>query len=170
LAAVLFPLCYIVFGFKWMTLIAMAVTFILLAISLIDLATTEIPNGLTIALIPLAIAAIWLAPDVTLVARIIGFFAISLPMFILALCISGAFGGGDIKLMAVCGFLLGWQNVLLAFFIALVFGGGYAIMQMAVKKRKGQMVFGPALAAGVYIALLFGENVVGWYLNFFVSF
>ncbi|MCL2350067.1 MAG: prepilin peptidase [Defluviitaleaceae bacterium] len=169
LCAALFGAAYGVFGFSLMTVLAISVAGIMLAISLIDINTTEIPDGLTIALIPFAVAAIWLMPDVGIWARVIGFFAISLPMLLLALFIGGAFGGGDIKLMAVCGFLLGWQGVLLAFFVAVVLGGGWAIWLLLTKRRKkGEaMVFGPALCVGVYASLLFGGDIINWYLGFF---
>lgn len=55
----------------------------------------------------LAIANIWLVPEHGLIDRLIGALIISVPMLLLALAIPGAFGGGDIKLMAVSGAFLG---------------------------------------------------------------
>ena len=142
---------------------------LLTAVSLIDLETSTIPNPLIIALAPPAIAAIWLIPEVTPLSHIIGLFAIALPMLLLTLLIKGAFGGGDIKLMAVCGFLLGWQQTLLAFFIALLIGGTIAAFLLITKQRKrGQhMVFGPALCIGITTSLFFGSNLINWYLSLF---
>lgn len=164
--AISFLLCFLVLGFTGMTVVSVLTTGILITISLIDLNTTTIPNWLVIALIPLSLSTIWLQPDIYLWSRILGFFAISLPMLLATLALSGAFGGGDIKLMAVCGFLLGWQNILVAFFIASIIGGGFAMYLMVTgKKKRGEhMVFGPALAVGVFVALLFGAEVLGWYL------
>jgi len=87
----------------------------------------------------------------------------------LTLAIPGAFGGGDIKLMAVCGFILGWQLALLAFFIALLIGGSIAVFLLASGKRKrGQhMVFGPAICAGTVTALFFGKEILDWYLQMY---
>ena len=167
ISAFIFALCYIKFGFTWMTIVSILIASVLLAISLVDLNTTEIPNTLTAALIPLTLATIWLQPDIYLTSRIIGFFAISLPMLLLALAIKGAFGGGDIKLMAVCGFLLGWQSIILAFFVATILGSAWAIYLLAkgMRKRNEHMVFGPALATGTFISMLFGREIVGWYLG-----
>ena len=149
--------------------ICFVVMLILLAIAVIDLKTREIPDKLIIALIPFAIAAIWAQPEISLLSRLIGFFAVSLPMLLLALAIKGAFGGGDIKLMAVCGFLLGWQNTVFAFFIALLLGGGFAmyLILSGKRSRKDQMVFGPALCIGIVFALLFGEKIIAWYMALF---
>jgi len=163
-------LCYVRFGFTWMTPFAVCVVFILLAIALHDLSSKEIPNGLVIALIPFALLSFFLQGEIELLARGIGFVSVSLPMLLLALVVSDAFGGGDIKLMAVCGFMLGWINTLLAFFIAVLLGGGFAIYLIVSRQRKrnGPMVFGPALCVGVTVALLFGTDIVNWYLRFFL--
>jgi leader peptidase (prepilin peptidase)/N-methyltransferase len=157
------------FGVSFGTVLAFGVTMILLAVALIDFATSEIPDSLIIALVPFAICAVWVFTDVPILARTIGFFTVSLPMLVLALAIKGAFGGGDIKLMAVCGFLLGWKSTLAAFFIALLLGGSWAIyMMLSGKRKRGEhMVFSPALCTGVAAALFFGEVAVDWYLRVF---
>ena len=165
-------LVFIVFRLSLMTPLAFCVVAILLAVTLFDLSTTEIPNGLIIALIPFAIAAIWIQPEATfldtLINRGIGFVAVSVPMFILAFLIGG-FGGGDVKLMAVCGLLLGWEGILLAFFIGVVIGGFTAIAKLLLKKAKkgDQMVFGPHLCLGITAALLYGEEIISLYLSLF---
>ena len=161
--------CLWVFGLTLPALMVFAVIMILLAIALIDLNTTEIPDSLIIALTPLAVASIWLLPGVTFLSHAIGLAAVALPMLLLTLAIPGAFGGGDIKLMAVCGFILGWQLTLLAFFIALLIGGSIAVFLLASGKRKrGQhMVFGPAICAGTVTALFFGKEILDWYLQMY---
>jgi len=167
--AVTAPLSLLVFGPSFTALIVYTAVMILLAVALIDLNTSTIPNPLIIALIPPAIGAIWFLPGVTIISHIIGFFTVALPMLLLTLLIKGAFGGGDIKLMAVCGFLLGWELTLLAFFIALLVGGGAATFLLLTKQRKRgeQMVFGPSLCMGIATALFFGSNLINWYLSLF---
>ena len=162
--------CLWFFGLSFLALMVFAVTMILLAIALIDLNITEIPDSLIIALAPLAVASVWLLPDVTLLSHAIGLAAVALPMLLLTLAIPGAFGGGDIKLMTVCGFLLGWQLTLLAFFIALLIGGSIAVFLLASGKRKrGQhMVFGPAICAGTVTALFYGKEIITFYLSLYM--
>lgn len=162
-------LCIYIFSLTLMALMVYITIMVLLAVSVIDLGTREIPNPLVIALVPPAIASIWLMPDVTLLSHAIGFLSIALPMLLLSLIIKGAFGGGDIKLMAVCGFLLGWQLTLLAFFIALLTGGSVAAFLLITKrrKRKHHMVFGPALCVGITTSLFWGANLINWYLSLF---
>ena len=141
----------------------------LLTITMIDFDVQEIPDSLVIAIIPLAIASIFIFSEISILSRIIGFFCISLPMFILINIIEDAFGGGDIKLIAVCGFLLGWQNTLLGMFIAIMLGGLSAVLLLAMKKteRKSHIPFGPCICMGVFTALLFGDGIIGAYLGFF---
>ena len=161
---------FIRFGLSFMTPLSIGVIYILLAITLIDQSTMEIPNGLIIALVPLAAAAFFVQTEITITERLIGIFVLSLPMFILAFAIGGAFGGGDIKLMAACGFLLGWQGTVLAFFLGVVTAGAVAISMIFRKKvKKGaQMPFGPHLCFGITASLLFGQELISWYMGFFV--
>ena len=162
-------LVFVRFGLSLMTPLAVGVVFILLAITLIDQSTMEIPNGLIIALAPLAIAAFFIQDEITLIERLIGIIALAVPMFILAFIIGGAFGGGDIKLMAVCGFLLGWQGTILAFFLGVVTAGTVALRLIFRRKvKKGaHMPFGPHLCFGIATSLLFGQDIITWYLGFF---
>jgi len=55
--------------------------------------------------------------------------------------------------------------VLLAFFVAVFLGGSYALWMMIAFKRRGQMVFGPALCLGVFASLLYGDAVLEWYFE-----
>jgi len=158
------------FGLEPVTFLVYAVTMVLLAVALIDFDTSEIPDSLIIILIPLALLSIWLFPNVTLLSHAIGLVSIALPMLLLSLAIPGAFGGGDIKLMAVCGFLLGWQLSLIAFFIALLIGGSIAcyLMLSGKRKRGEHMVFGPALCIGIAVSIYFGKDILDLYLSMFV--
>lgn len=79
--------------------------------------------------------AVFAFPDVTLTERLIGFFSVSLPLFAITLAVPGAFGGGDIKLMAVIGFFLGWKMSLTAFMLAVFSGGIYGIGLLLSKKK-----------------------------------
>ena len=140
---------------------------LLLIIAQIDQQTMEIPNGLVIACIVPAAMAVFAFPDVTLTERLIGFFSVSLPLFAITLAVPGAFGGGDIKLMAVIGFFLGWKMSLTAFMLAVFSGGIYGIGLLLSKKKgaKEHFAFGPFLCAGTALTLFVGEGLLSWYLS-----
>ena len=151
----------------WAALLALAVCGILLSVSLIDAETQTIPDRLNLALAVCGAVSVLLSPADWL-PHIIGALCVSVPMFLLCLVIDGAFGGGDIKLMAAAGLFLGWQHTLLAMFFGIVFGGMYGIYLLAAKKagKKDHFAFGPFLCAGIVIAMLFGGPVLEWYCAF----
>ena len=115
----------------------------------------------------LGVAALWLFPEHGMVDRLIGAVIISVPMLLLALIIPGAFGGGDIKLMAASGFFLGTGPVVCAMFFGLLTGGGYGAAMLLGKKleKKDHFAFGPFLAFGLALAVFFGDQIVNWYLS-----
>lgn len=166
---IFYVLLLIRFGISWDLLFYMILISILLCIVLIDYDCMIIPNKLVIALIIPAVISMIIYPEITIVSRMIGFFVVSVPMYVLACVIDGAFGGGDIKLMAVAGFILGWQNTLVAMFIGIMLGGIYAIIALSCKKIgfKQHFAFGPALCVAIYIAANYGNDIITWYLQFF---
>ena len=169
LTGILFLLVFFRFDFTMQAVTICIAAAMLLTISLIDLDTMTIPNGLVIAMIVPAVLSVFFGDGTGLLSRAIGFFVLSLPMFLLNFLIDDCFGGGDIKLMAVCGFMLGWQNTLLAGFIGLLTGGIAAVaLLLAKKKEKKQHIpFGPFLAFGIFIAMMWGQTIIGGYLSFF---
>ncbi|PKM60228.1 MAG: prepilin peptidase [Firmicutes bacterium HGW-Firmicutes-4] len=160
-------LIFAVYGFSFQWLVVFSAGAILIGITMIDFDTMTIPNGLVIALMAPALLSFFFFPQLGILSRVIGIFVISLPMLILVLFIPDAFGGGDIKLMAVAGFMLGWGNTLLAAFIGLLLGGAVAVVLLAKKTPDKHMAFGPYLCIGIMTALLFGDIIIQWYLNLF---
>lgn len=75
-------------------------------------------------------------------------------------------GGGDAKFGFALGLMLGFPAVIVALFAAFLLGSIVAMGLMAAgKKKMGDKVpFGTFLALGAFIALLWGEQVVAWYL------
>ena len=140
---------------------------LLLWLSVIDAKTQEIPPVFPISILVLGVLAIWTMPEVSILDRILGFFTISLPMYLIVLAVPGGFGGGDIKLMAAAGFFLGWKTILVSFFIALLLGGGYGIILLVTKKkgRKDHFAFGPFLCIGMVLGYYFGNALISWYLG-----
>ena len=70
-----------------------------------------------------------------------------------------ALGGGDVKLMAMFGALLGWKLVVLTFFMAPVFGSGIAIV-MKYKYKKDVIPYGPFLSIAAIVSLLYGNKIL----------
>lgn len=141
---------------------------ILLMISLTDRETQIIYDRFHILILLLGILAVGSFPEHGLSDRLLGFFIIALPMLILAFFIPGAFGGGDIKLMAASGWLLGTRAIVCAMFFGLMAGGFYGFWMLKAGKlgRKDRFALGPFLAFGLTLAVFWGDLIVQWYLGF----
>lgn len=157
------------YGFDWNTILVFIFAMGLLAITLIDFDTMEIPNGLIIFCVICVIINILINPEINMLQSIIGFFIVSVPMLLINFIVSDSFGGGDIKLMAVCGFMLGWQNILLSMFIGILLAGCYASVLIITKRidKKAHIAFGPYLCIGIFISLMYGEMIIQAYLSLF---
>ncbi len=165
----LFVHTVLVFDFKLHTLAVLLFISLLVCVTMTDFDTMEIPNGYIIALIIPAVASIFTDPDVKILSRVIGFFALSVPIFLLCLIIPGAFGGGDIKLLAAIGFFLGWKLLLCGMFIALIIGSvaGLCLKYAKKIKKKEHIPFGPYICIGMYISMFYGEKLIGAYLSLY---
>ena len=172
LNGLLWLVCVLVFGITPFLPVALTVSTALLALSLIDWDTREIPDGFQLALLGLGL--VWngyaqIAGKGLLAENLIGFFAASLPLLLIAFLTKGGMGGGDIKLMAVCGLLLGWQRILLALALGSILGSLIMVPRHLLQKRerREEIPFGPFLSAGVYLSMCFGGAIIAWYLSFF---
>lgn len=76
-------------------------------------------------------------------------------------------GGGDIRLGAVMGLMLGWKLGLVALFLAYMMGAVVAIILVTTKKKKfgSQIPFGTFLSLATVITLLYGQKILAWYLE-----
>lgn len=78
-------------------------------------------------------------------------------------------GFGDVKLAVLMGFLLGFPNILVALFLAFFFGAIIGIILMLLQRKglKSEIPFGPFLILGTFIAMLWGGEIINWYLTLF---
>ena len=167
-----FALLYLFPDLRAMIVFYAALYAALVTLSFIDFEHKIIPDGIVIFLLAAGVlynaASFALNQDLfALIPPVAGFFAASVPMYILALIYKGGMGGGDIKLMAVCGLFLGWSKILLALFIAAAVACIFVLIGSLFKIRKQErsVVFGPFLSVGIMAALIYGDSLIGWYLK-----
>jgi len=89
--------------------------------------------------------------------------------YIIAVMSPNGMGGGDIKLMALCGAFTGWVNVILIMLIASLSGatvGGAALIATG-SGRKTRIPFGPFISFGSIVSILYGKDIVRWYMQTF---
>ncbi|MFB6467980.1 prepilin peptidase [Cytobacillus sp. Hz8] len=88
-------------------------------------------------------------------------------LLLIAVISKGGMGGGDIKLFALIGFVVGTKILLLAFFLSTVFGAVLGLVGMLFKiVKKGKPIpFGPFIVMGTLTAYYFHFEIVHAYLN-----
>ena len=157
---------FFVKGFSLEALLLSLMTTALLALSVIDWRTFEINNGFHYFFI--ALAAIQIISDYkNFLSYLIGFFAVSIPLLLIYVISKGtAIGGGDVKLMAACGLLLGWKNIALALMFGCVLGAAIHVFRMKFFNAGRKLAMGPYLSMGIFIASLWGTQLLTWYLTF----
>lgn len=74
-------------------------------------------------------------------------------------------GGGDIRLGAVMGAMLGWQYTLVALFLAYMVGSIFGIVLILSRQKKwgSHIPLGTFLAAATFAAFFFSERMIDWY-------
>lgn len=86
----------------------------------------------------------------------------------IAVVSKGGMGGGDIKLFAVIGFVLGMKMVLLSLLFACFYGALLGIIGLltGILKKKTLIPFGPYIVFGTLTAYFWGDSLLYWYVTF----
>ena len=163
---------YLRFGLTIETLIYYVFIAALLVVTFIDLDHRIIPDVITLPGIPICFAASFALPDITYKDALLGILIGGGSLFLVAwvytlLTKKEGMGGGDIKLLAMMGAIVGWKGVLFTIFIASLVGtlAGFAVMLQSRKGMKLAVPFGPFLSIGSITYIFFGTELVTWYLN-----
>lgn len=154
-------------GMQWTSVIYCLLGSALLVLAVIDWRTYEIPLGINVVILMLGLIHMWL-DNQNWLTYVIGLFTISLPLVIIFWFSGGrAIGGGDVKLMAAAGLLLGWQKIILAFLIGCIAGAVIHLIRMKVSHAEHMLAMGPYLACGIMLSALWGDAWIRLYLSYF---
>lgn len=169
LTGVLFATAPLVVGWTPELIIALTMISLFIIIFVSDIAYMIIPDKVL-----LVFAGIFLLERIfipltpwwdSLAGGAIGFVL----LLLIALVSKGGMGGGDIKLFALIGFVVGTKTLFLSFFFSTLLGAVLGLLGMAfgiVKKGK-PIPFGPFIAFGTLIAYYYGDTLISLYLNLF---
>lgn len=157
---------YVLLFYKFPMLKALEYSFLfslLLSISLIDFKTQLIDDRMiifgaaVILIFELINKGFTKALLNNLYGALIGAAVIGLIVFI-----TRGMGEGDIEIFALCGFVLGFKYTLLSLWLSFILGGVIAVtlLLLKIKKRKDPIAFGPYIALGSFIALLYGDSLI----------
>lgn len=167
--AIIYLLTYSAYGLSLTSLFFAVSASALVIAAFIDYDTMEIPNGIVIFIFIIGCFAMIFSRNIPFYERIIGLFAVSVPLFIAALVSKGGMGGGDIKLAAAAGLLLGYKNALLSLLLASVLGSVFGLLMIKFKNKslKTAIPFGPFLSAAFIFSSLYGTGLINAYLSLF---
>ena len=162
---VLYVLIAVINGLNVDSLLYCLLISALITLSVIDWRTYEIPIGINIFILALGLISIAIHYNDWL-NHVIGFLAVSVFIYIIILATKGrGMGGGDMKLMAAAGLLLGWKEIILAFILGCILGSIIHVIRMKVSKAEHTLAFGPYLSLGILITVLIGQPILNWYLG-----
>jgi leader peptidase (prepilin peptidase)/N-methyltransferase len=167
------------FGFVWYTAAALLLTWVLIALSGIDIDHQLLPDNMTLPLVWLGLllslasgnASIGLPvdPRSSIIGAAAGYLSLwSVYQAFRLLTGKEGMGYGDFKLFAALGAWLGWQMLLPIILMAALAGAVIGILMIAVRGRDRNIPipFGPYLAAAGWIALMWGNELIASYLRF----
>lgn len=168
------------FGFGWEAAAAIGMTWMLVAISVIDIDHQYIYDNMVLPLVWAGLALslfhplegaekLFIEPKTAIAGAIAGYLSLW-SVYHLFRIVTGkeGMGYGDFKLLAALGAWLGWQMLPLIILLSAVVGAVTGIMMIVVKRheRSVPIPFGPYLAAAGWIAMLWGSEIVAWYLDY----
>lgn len=165
---VLYVIIFQVNGWNAVSILYCLMTSALVVLSVIDFRTFEIPFGINVTIAVLGVGRILM--DLSHWQNyVIGFFAVSAVLELLLIASGGrAIGGGDVKLMAAAGLVVGWKLILLAFLLGCIFGSIIHLIRMKVSNAEHVLAMGPYLSMGIFVAMLWGEAFLTYYFGLFI--
>ncbi len=161
------------FGVTIQTIAALIFTWVLIALTLIDLKKQLLPDSITIPLlwsgIILSLFNVFTDLNASVIGAIAGYMLLwSVYQLFKLLTKKEGMGFGDFKLLAALGAWAGYSYLPQIILISSVVGSIIGISMLVIGKTKQQqpIPFGPYLAIAGWIALLWGETINTTYLSF----
>jgi leader peptidase (prepilin peptidase)/N-methyltransferase len=173
LTAVLSVIVVAHFGATIQSVTAIVFTWSLVALSAIDFKTTLLPDDITLPLLWLGLLTNTFTVFTDLQSAVIGATAgylILWSVYQAFKLITGkeGMGYGDFKLLAAMGAWLGWQQLPLIVLLSSLLGAvvGIGLIIVRGRDRNIPIPFGPYLAGAGWIAMLWGEQIMHYYLQY----
>ncbi|MFT5881237.1 MAG: leader peptidase (prepilin peptidase)/N-methyltransferase [Moritella sp.] len=154
---------------------ALILTWCLIALTFIDIDKMLLPDQITLPLLWLGLLInvnyAWVSPTDAIIGAVVGYLSLwSVYWGFKLLTGKEGMGYGDFKLLAAFGAWFGWQSILAIVLLSSFAGAIIGISQIALKKQaKGNPIpFGPYLAIAGWMYLIYGDQLVNFYLTNFV--
>jgi len=161
--------CYGVFQPMIYSLLICLFLMILYVIGVIDYRTMYINDSMLLFCLLIVILCIPFS-NLSVIERLLGVLGASLPLYLINLIIKDSFGGGDIKFLAVTGFMLGLKNIIVVLILAIILAGIYAGSMMLMRQKNGNdyIAFGPFLCIAIVMIIFYEETIFKFLLYFYL--
>ncbi len=160
------------FGFSPAAICAVALSWALISLAMIDFDTQLLPDSITLPMLWAGIVVNYFNVFVTLEEAVLGavFGYVSLWVVFWGFKFAtgkDGMGYGDFKLLALLGAWLGWQILPIVIIVSSIVGAcvGIGLMLFLSHDKSKPIPFGPYLAIAGWIALLWGDEITAQYLN-----
>lgn len=174
---IMWGLTYMKFGFSTEFFVYVIFISVLIVITFIDLDHQIIPDVISLPGIPLFFIAAMFLPSPSLTDSLInstgGILAGGGSLLFIAwsyelITKNEGMGGGDIKLLAMIGALIGPKGVLFTIFASSAIGTVIGLCVMIITRNNMRLAipFGPFLSAGATIYIFFGPRIIQWYVHY----
>lgn len=172
--ALMYLILALIFGMSSSFFVYAFLSSLLIIASIIDLEFQIIPNGLVIIgiIVGLVFSLIGLSVHIedALIGMLVGGGTFLLVALLAQLILKKeGMGGGDIKLMAMIGLFIGWRLTILSILLSIYSGGliGGLLLLLRIKKRSDAIPYGPFIALGTFLSILYGNQLINWYVQTF---
>lgn len=140
---------------------------IFIVLGVIDLEHRLIPNKIVYPAVAIAIPVAALLSGTGIASGAIGGATGLGLMLVPALVSRGGMGWGDVKMAALIGFASGFPLVFVSLFTGVLLGGATAalLVLLRIKKWGDAVPFGPFLSLAAITTLVWGKDILSWYLG-----
>lgn len=164
---IIYCLVAIKYGFSAYAVLYCMLASLLIVASAIDIKHMIIPDSLNV--VGAIIGAVLIIYErVTVLDKIAGLLA-GFVVFTMIAVFTGSMGGGDVKLMAVTGFIFGIKGVLFIGLTSFIIGAFVSIILICMNLigRKDKIPFGPFISSAVMLYIFYGRELMAAYFNLF---
>lgn len=173
LTGLIYLIIYLTYSLSIQTLIYIFLSSALIIIAFIDLNEQIVPDVISLPGMVIGFIISFFVPYISFINSALGVVVGGGIILIIGLAGSlifkkEAMGGGDVKLAAMIGAFLGWRYIIISLFLGFFLGAlaGIILILLKIKSREDVVPFGPFIVLGYFITLLWGEQIISWYIGF----
>ncbi len=163
------------YGISWTTLELLIFSWSLVIVSFIDIDHMILPDVFTLSGVAIGLVGAALNPEREFLPSLVGVlfgggFLWLIAYLYLVFRKEEGMGGGDIKLLAWIGALLGWTALPFVVLLSSILGAAVGL-GLALRRKAGlrsAIPFGPYLALGALVYILGGDKLGVWYVSLFL--